>query len=84
MKLKILLITFTSLLIILTMAIFQWVDVVHVPCVNNMCPLGGVCTKYNQKNLCLNGKNVNDLCEKYCGDKKCEIGISEPIVINCK
>lgn len=66
-------------------SVLQWFDIVHLSCINNLCPLGGICIVYNGKKECLNGRNVDDLCEKYCVKKKCEIGISLPISnINCK
>lgn len=84
MKIKILFAILYFVIFILITSILQWIDVIHLPCVKNTCLLGGVCTTFNKNNLCLNAKDVNELCSKYCGKKKCEIGISEPIVINCK
>lgn len=83
-SMKILLPIFFFLVMILTVSLLQWMDVVHVPCVQNKCLLGGVCTIYNKKTMCLNARNVNELCEHYCSNTHCEVGITKPIVINCK
>ena len=55
-----------------------------IKAVKNSVQVKEKCPTFNQKNICLNGKNVNELCNSYCGNKKCVIGISKPIHIDCK
>ena len=83
MRLKILLAILILGLGILIISILQWTNKIDLPCLNKGCPLGGVCTKFNGRNLCLNGRNVNELCDNYCEGKKCRIGIDKPLTINC-
>ena len=84
MRIKILLFVLILGLLILSISILQWTNNIDLPCLNNRCPLGGVCTKFNGKKLCLNGRNVNELCDNYCRGKNCKIGINKPLSINCR
>ena len=84
MRLKILLSIFVLALLILSVSILQWTNKIDLPCLNNGCPLGGVCVKYNARNLCLNGRDVNELCDNYCQGRVCKIGVDKPLTINCR
>lgn len=56
--------------------------VVTLPCILNHCPLGGTCSWFEGKTVCLDGYQNGTICN-YCKSRECTVGESFPLYINC-